>query len=192
MNRNTEDPHDWMERNIGTNAGLNALWCVSAWFLCGEGDSGVYVLDLEESGPSGWGIVSRICDDEADIDETEDLFIGTFQQVQHIVESILRGKQEILQDIANGTVPANVDCFGDLDDHTDCAMYGGRGDDGWFAALGQSCVDAGVGSDARPEVACDPEQCKGGIHDSVYGWGIHADAAKAREPTLSTWLHARA
>lgn len=192
MNRNTEDPHDWMERNIGTNAGLNALWCVSAWFLCGEGDSGVYVLDLEESGPSGWGIVSRICDDEADIDETEDLFIGTFQQVQHIVESILRGKQEILQDIANGTVPANVDCFGDLDDHTDCAMYGGRGDDGWFAALGQSCVDAGVGSDARPEVACDPEQCKGGIHDSVYGWGIHADAANALETTLSTWLHARA
>lgn len=51
--------------------------------------------------------------------------IGAF----NLEKTIIRMKHEILQDIADGTVPADVMSFGDLHDYVDANEYGGFCDD---------------------------------------------------------------
>ncbi len=47
-------------------------------------------------------------------------------------EAIKRAKQEILADVADGTVPASCASFGELHDYVDANGYGGAFDDGNF------------------------------------------------------------
>ena len=190
--------HHWLDKNLEQDRTPHDAWTGKCWEVAyhfhqdsggGEHIDSVLVSDDFDGSPAiirySWSFVSL----EESPEKITVLFRGSPIQIKHIVESVLRGKKEILQDVSDGTVPSTVECFEDLGDHTDHAMYGGRGDDGWFADLGQSCVDAGVmGSDADPSDACDPAQCKDGIHDSVYGWGIQADAANALETAISVWI----
>lgn len=43
----------------------------------------------------------------------------------NLEKTIMRMKHEILHDIADGTVPADVMSFGDLHDYVDANVYGG-------------------------------------------------------------------
>lgn len=44
---------------------------------------------------------------------------------------VAQAKREILEDIANGDVPATVASFSELHDHVDANTYGGLCDDGF-------------------------------------------------------------
>lgn len=65
-------------------------------------------------------------------DNREDLLADLcmwFNDTGPTVEAaVALGKSEILQDIADGTVPVTIDCFGDLHDYVDANMYGGLGE----------------------------------------------------------------
>jgi len=190
---------EWFDKNLPEDRTPHDKWTGKCWevaYNCYRDDSGgehiesVLVSDDFADGSPAiikyrWSFVGL----EENPEKITILFQGSPAQIKHIVTSALRGKKEIMRDVSAGTVPSTVECFDDLDMHVDHAMYGGMGDDGWFAALGQSCVDAGVmGSDADPSDACDPDQCKEGIHDSLYGWGIQADAMNALHTALSVWI----
>ena len=63
----------------------------------------------------------------------------------NLEKTIMRMKSEILHDIADGTVPADVMSFGDLHDYVDANEYGG------FCEDGNRVID-GLPSDQRCDV----------------------------------------